>query len=61
MRYLDRDKDDGSRPVRVNHWPEVKPVAGLWQARCICGWYGQPRVEWPDANTDGAIHANEGR
>lgn len=53
--------ETSARPVTIRHWPEVKTVAGLWQPSCVCGWVGQPRVEWPDANTDAAIHANEGR
>ena len=52
-----RIAEEGPRPVRIKHWPEVKAVAGLWQPQCICGWAGVPRVEWPDANTDGAVHA----
>jgi hypothetical protein len=43
-------------PPPIAHYPAVRTREGRWQAWCACGYTGELRVDWPDANTDGAVH-----
>lgn len=56
-RYRWSFKDEAKpAPAPVAHYPDVRAWQGRWRAACSCSWFGQPRDEWPDANTDGAAH-----
>lgn len=48
--------DEAPKPAPVAHYPGVRPWSGRWQGFCSCGFFGQPRDEWPDANTEAAAH-----